>query len=81
MQPEEVNPLKIQGLDQLKKIRCERKITLQQMGDALGVNRSSYYRMEKGEIELRLHHIPVIAKRLGVPVGSLLKIFFDHDVA
>lgn len=71
------------NLQALAELRAEKKITLLEMAKALGYKaESTYLRIESGESELRAWQIPLIAKRLGLPVEELCKrLFFGQHVA
>lgn len=57
----------------IKRIRKEKKIPVSQITDALGINRTSLYRYEKGEINKMPHTTLIpIAKILGVSPAYLL---------
>ncbi|UWE05298.1 helix-turn-helix domain-containing protein [Laceyella sacchari] len=70
------------NLKALAAIRKNKKVTQVQIAEALGVNKSTYNRIENGEIEMKAVYLPVIAKELGLPVDELSKVLFlAHEVA
>lgn len=59
----------------IKKLRKEKKITADEMAKKLGVNRSTYYRYESGEIEKMPYTVlKPISDALGVSPMVLLGI-------
>jgi transcriptional regulator with XRE-family HTH domain len=70
------------NLEALVKVRGAQNITLDQVAKELGVNRSTYYRIEKGIISLKADQLPKIAKALNIPLAELIKaLFSDSNVA
>lgn len=70
------------NLKALAAVRKRRNITQAQIAKALGVNRSTYNRIERGEIEMKAIYLPIIAKELGLEIDELSKVlFFNFDVA
>ncbi|MGG1880167.1 helix-turn-helix transcriptional regulator [Paenibacillus cisolokensis] len=66
----------------LKRLRLEKKISLQEMADALGLQTAGgYSRVESGENKLKAEHLPVLAEKFGLSLNKLTKeIFFDSGV-
>jgi transcriptional regulator with XRE-family HTH domain len=65
------------NLKELRRLRKQKKITQNEMGQALGIAQSVYQRIETGEIELKAKHIPVIAFKLGMTPSKLSEVLFD----
>lgn len=61
----------VKPLEGLRRIRQERGLTQQQMGDWLGVTKSHYGKFELGQTPLTYHEAKKIAKGLGVPMEAL----------
>ncbi|WP_308637688.1 helix-turn-helix domain-containing protein [Paenibacillus silvisoli] len=68
--------------DILRKMRVEKKLTLSEMAEALGLHTpGGYSRIESGENELKAKHLPVLAHKFGVELNQLTQvIFFHHKV-
>lgn len=58
----------------IEKLREERGITLDQMGELLGTTRQRYRRMEKGQIDLSFVTIKKIADYFGVPTQEITAV-------
>lgn len=70
------------NLKPLKLIRTAKKIPQKTMGEAIGVDESTYSRIENGIIPLKAKDIPAIARVLGLPVMDIVEaIFFENHVA
>jgi len=57
----------------LRAIRQERRLTLQQVGDAVGLSRSFLSQVERDEATLSLGSLKRIADALGIPMIALLE--------
>lgn len=68
------------NLEALEQVRVAQKITLDQVSKELGVNRSTYYRIEKGLISLKANQLPKIAKALKIPLTELIKALFSDTI-
>ncbi|MPY20255.1 helix-turn-helix domain-containing protein [Paenibacillus glucanolyticus] len=66
----------------LKTLRTTKKISLQEMADALGLlTAGGYSRVESGENKLKAEHLPILAEKFGISMNRLTKeIFFDNKV-
>jgi transcriptional regulator with XRE-family HTH domain len=56
-------------------------MTQQQMANALGIDRSTYTRIEQGKVEMKASYLPLIAQALGMKVEQLAAIIFSQYVA
>lgn len=67
----------------LKQLRLSKKISQQEMAEAIGLTTAGgYHRIETGEVRLKAHHLPAIAEKLGVSVNELSsKIFLDNNLS
>lgn len=68
--------------NRLRQLRIERKISLKDMADALGLQTpGGYSRIESGENKLNAAHLPIIAEKFDMVLDQLVKeIFFEHQV-
>lgn len=65
----------------LRKLRINRNISLQDMAEALGLKTAGgYLRIETGEIKLKAEHLPTIAKKFGMSLGELISFLFTEKV-
>lgn len=65
------------NLKAIAAIRKSKKITLQEMANALGLkDKSTYYRIETGEVKMKAEHLPVIANKLGLTVDEITRVLF-----
>ncbi|BAU27593.1 helix-turn-helix protein [Aneurinibacillus soli] len=66
----------------LRGLRVSRKISLQEMADAIGLKTAGgYLRIETGENKLDAKHLPVIAKMFDIDLNDLTReIFFEDKV-
>lgn len=66
----------------LKNLRTSKKISLQEMADALGLlTAGGYSRVESGENKLKAEHLPILAEKFGISMNHLTKeIFFESKV-
>ncbi|WP_339271661.1 helix-turn-helix transcriptional regulator [Paenibacillus sp. FSL K6-1330] len=66
----------------LKNLRTSKKISLQEMADALGLlTAGGYSRVESGENKLKAEHLPILAEKFGISMNHLTKeIFFENRV-
>ena len=55
----------------LKSLRVEKKLTQQQVADALGLNSVTYLRYEKGQRQMPLELLPMIADFFDVSLDFL----------
>jgi transcriptional regulator with XRE-family HTH domain len=61
-------------LENIKKKRKEKKITLKEMAIALGFETpSSYFKVESGNVKLLAEHIPIICKMLEMETDEIIK--------
>lgn len=58
-------------LQKIFDLRRAKKITLEELGKAIGVKRPTAAHIENGTIPLKAEHIPTIAKLLGVEAWEL----------
>lgn len=63
----------------LKQLRIDKKISLQEMANTLGMKTAGgYKRIETGENKLKAEHLPLIANKLQIDVKELANLlFFD----
>lgn len=64
------------NLQALVVLRKQKKISQAEMAQALGYAQSVYHRIEKGVIDLKARHIPIIAMKLGMKPSQLAKVLF-----
>lgn len=66
----------------LKGLRVSRKISLQEMAEALGFRTAGgYQRIEKGENKLKAEVLPIIANIFNLELAQLVEeIFFDKQL-
>lgn len=66
----------------LKQLRTDKKLPLQEMANALGLETAGgYSRLESGENKLKAEHLPVLAEKLGMELNQLTKeIFFKNEI-
>lgn len=65
------------NLQLIKQKRLEKKLTLQEMAEALGLgSKSDYYKRESGDTRFKSTELPLLATKLGVPINS----FFTPNV-
>jgi transcriptional regulator with XRE-family HTH domain len=63
--------------EKLRQMRIEKKIPLQEMAEALGLQTpGGYSRIETGENELKARHLPAIATKFGVQMNELTELIF-----
>ncbi|HLR92343.1 MAG TPA: helix-turn-helix transcriptional regulator [Atopostipes sp.] len=67
------------NLQKLRYERMSRRITQQEMADALGLNRSSYVKRESGDVKISVDEFSIILNRLGIPESEVAN-FFIHNV-
>jgi transcriptional regulator with XRE-family HTH domain len=60
----------------LKDLRKMKKIKQREMADCLGITQSTYHKLETGVHPLKVEQLPIIAKKLGVPVTALVDMIF-----
>lgn len=67
---------------QLRKLRLKNNFSLKEMADVLGLKTpGGYYRIESGENKLKAEHLPLLAKKFGVDLDSLMMdLFLDHEL-
>lgn len=66
-----VNPKEIGS--RIKLTRVKAALTQEALGDLVGLHQSEICRIEKGERDLRIHHLRCIAEALGVDPVKLLE--------
>ncbi|MFC7443268.1 helix-turn-helix domain-containing protein [Laceyella putida] len=65
------------NLKGLSKCRIQKRVTLLEMANALGLKTAGgYSRIESGDVRMRADQIPTIASVLGLDVYQLVKILF-----
>lgn len=64
----------------LKELRTERGLTLQELGNSLGVTRSAVWDWEKGRSQIASADVPRIARVLGVTICGLYGVDEGHQV-
>ncbi|MBH8609134.1 helix-turn-helix domain-containing protein [Thermoactinomyces sp. CICC 10521] len=64
------------NLKALAAVRKKKNVTQVQIARALGVNKSTYNRIERGEIEMKAAYLPIIARELGLAIDELSKVLF-----
>lgn len=70
------------NLKALERIRLKKGLSQEQVASVLGVHKSTWNRIEKGNIHLKASQLPQVAKALGVSLNDLNKaLFFEIDVA
>lgn len=65
----------------LKAIREFKRLDQKDVAGATGINKSSYNRMEKGKIDIRLSDIALIAAYYGIPPYLLVAMIGDCSIA
>lgn len=58
--------------EKIKQRRKELKMTMEDLGQAIGVQRSAINKYEKGLVDIKSSTLAAIARALDIPVGSLL---------
>lgn len=62
----------------IKKLRSNKKLTLQDMADNLGLkSKSDYFKRENGDTKFKSTEMPILAKVLGVPITKFFKLKVD----
>ena len=61
--------------NRLKAERIAEGYTTQEMGDALGISKSTYSKKENGKIPITVEDFSIISKKLGIPKEKI-SIFF-----
>ena len=64
--------------EKIKQRRLELNMTMEDLGNAIGVQRSAINKYEKGLIDIKSSTLTLIAHALDVPVGSLLDDLDDQ---
>lgn len=67
------------NLQKLRYERLSRKISQEEVAKALGINRTSYYKKENGDIKISVEEFSVILTVLGIP-HSEAGNFFTRNV-
>lgn len=62
----------------IKTLREEKGLTQQQVADLVHMHRSNYSKVEKGERDLSLESVSILAKYFGMTIDQLVN--FDGDV-
>lgn len=63
------------NLELIKQKREQKKMTLQQMADALGIkDRWSYYKRENGDYQFKASEIPLLVTELGIPYQKIFDV-------
>ena len=60
-------------LTKIRKLRLAQQLSCEQMGDILGVDTTTYRRIDNGQHRLRVETLITIAKALGTTIYSLLE--------
>lgn len=68
------------NLKALEHIRRQRKMSLEYVAQKLGVDKSTYFRIEKGSINLKASMIPDLAKIYGVSAIELSQALFSGEM-
>lgn len=68
------------NLQKLRYERLSRRVSQEEMAKALGLNRTSYYKKEKGDIKISVEEFSVILETLGIPYEQAGD-FFTVNVA
>ncbi|BBZ43543.1 helix-turn-helix domain-containing protein [Mycobacterium parmense] len=63
----------------LRRLRLQRGMTLQEVGDRAGIDVSTLSRLESGKRRLALDHLPRLAAALSVSTDDLLQADEDRD--
>ena len=63
---------------QLQRLRLQRKLTQEQMGEKLNLSTSAYCKIEYGETDLTLTRLNKIAEVLEMPITELFKTIFEY---
>jgi transcriptional regulator with XRE-family HTH domain len=58
----------------LKKVRQEKGVSQEELANDLGFSQPYIVKVEAGSVNLSISHIVAIAKRLKIPVSSLVEI-------
>lgn len=56
----------------IKRARLDQNLTQADLCLALGWTQASYWRLETGETEIRLHQVVIIAQRLNIDIRDLI---------
>ncbi len=67
------------NLQKLRYERLSRKISQDDVAKALGINRSSYYKKENGDIKISVNEFSTILTTLKIPANEAGN-FFVHEV-
>jgi len=71
----------IVNYEALRQMRIEKRIPLQEMAEALGLQTpGGYSRIEMGENELKAKHLPPIAEKFGMDLNQLTEKIFEEKV-
>lgn len=70
------------NIKNLKELRKKEKIPQREIADALGFKTpGGYQRIEIGENNLKVEHLPILAQKFNMSINDLVKvIFFGCDV-
>lgn len=60
--------------DQIRRLRCARSLTQEDIADRIGVSRQKYARVENGENSVTLSLLSKIADVLDVSVGDITRV-------
>lgn len=63
------------NLQKLRYERMSRKISQDEMADALSVSRSSYAKRENGIVKISVEEFSVIINKLGIPKDEAINFF------
>ncbi|MFP3390653.1 helix-turn-helix domain-containing protein [Brevibacillus sp. SIMBA_040] len=67
---------------ELKKLRMEKKYSLLEMAECIGLQTAGgYLRIENGENKLKAEHLPLLAKKFDMSLEELItRLFFEKKV-
>lgn len=60
-------------LDLIRKTRRNKKLTQDEMAEALHLSRVLYNRRERGDVNFKVSELPILAKKLGLSIEALYK--------
>lgn len=61
------------NLELIRKTRKGKELTQSDMAEALHLTRILYNRRENGEVNFKVSELPILAKKLGIPIHELYK--------
>ena len=66
--------------EKIRRRRLELKMTMEDLGNAIGVQRSAVNKYEKGLVDMKGSTLAAIARALSIPISALLDDDDDGDV-